>query len=85
MRQMGMRLPYRHDPMETLVQMTEPSDLMPANQTTQRARTEQFVQAHWTVLSETLNCLGNCSQAENTCPDAQASICYNQNKRLIDV
>lgn len=81
---MGNRPLYRHSSTNELQAMLEPAPQFPATQEIIRAKTEAFVQRHWTVLSETLKCQGNCASPDNRCPDAQAQVCYSQNKRLID-
>lgn len=84
MRMAGLDAPYRHSRTEELRNMIQPPIHAPAQQHVMRARTEQFVQRHWSVLQETLSCSGNCSSPENTCPDAQASACFHQNQSLFD-
>ena len=83
-RGMGNRPLYRNTPTNELEAMLEPAECFPATQEVIRAKTEAFVQRHWTVLSETLKCQGDCSSPDNRCTDAQSQVCYSQNKSLID-
>jgi hypothetical protein len=80
--QYGLDPPSRQATTEELSTFT--TSVVKSNQAQIRQKVQAFVQPNWEVLKEILTCNGDCSESQNTCTDAQASVCYITNQKKVD-
>jgi hypothetical protein len=80
-RKMGMFPPRcaSIEELESLVQVDEPT-----HQSKIRSSTQDYIQKNYDLIADLLSCDANCASAENTCTDAQAIVCFNMNKSVIE-